>query len=81
MAIGKASQVINSEKLSVRIGPHLTTEGGGVKAGYDESLVAEYMKGDEIDIDVHMGVGRGRATVWTCDLTHQYVTINADYRS
>jgi len=81
MAIGKASQAINSEKLSVRIGPYLTTEGGGVKAGYDESRVAEYMKGDEIDIDVHVGVGRGRATVWTCDLTHQYVTINADYRS
>jgi glutamate N-acetyltransferase/amino-acid N-acetyltransferase len=48
---------------------------------YDEAPVAAYMKGDEITLHVDLGVGRGRGTVWTCDLTHGYITINADYRS
>ena len=50
-------------------------------AEYVEKEVAEYMKGREIVIRVDAGVGAGRATVWTCDLTHDYVSINADYRS
>ena len=81
MAIGKAGQQINHDELAVRIGRFPITEGGGVRAEYDESPVAEYMKGAEIDIEVDVGVGRGRATVWTCDLTHRYIAINADYRS
>ena len=43
--------------------------------------VAAHMKGDEITIDVDLGIGRGRGTVWTCDLTDGYIAINADYRS
>ena len=81
MAIGKAGQQINHDELAVRIGRFPITEGGGVRAEYNESPVAEYMKGAEIDIEVDVGVGRGRATVWTCDLTHRYIAINADYRS
>ena len=50
-------------------------------AGYDEAPVALHMKGAEIAIAVDVGVGRGRARVWTCDLTHGYIDINADYRS
>src|SRR6185312_10568142 len=49
--------------------------------GYDETPVARYMKGREIVIAVDVGIGRGKATVWTCDLTHRYIEINADYRS
>ena len=49
--------------------------------GYDEAPVARHMKGQEIEISVDVGVGRGRATIWTCDLTHGYISINADYRS
>jgi len=56
-------------------------ENGEVVPGYDETPVAAHMKGSEIDIDVDIGIGRGRATVWTCDLTHGYISINADYRS
>ena len=54
---------------------------GQLVPGYDEAPVAAYMKGAEIELAVNVGVGRGRATVWTCDLTHGYITINVDYRS
>jgi len=57
------------------------TAEGGVVPGYDEAPVAAHMKGQDIDISVDVGVGRGKATVWTCDLTHEYIDINADYRS
>jgi glutamate N-acetyltransferase/amino-acid N-acetyltransferase len=49
--------------------------------GYDEAPVAAHLKGDEIDILVDLGLGIGGASVWTCDLTHGYISINADYRS
>jgi glutamate N-acetyltransferase/amino-acid N-acetyltransferase len=48
---------------------------------YDEAPVAKHMQGREIDIKVDIGLGRGSSTVWTCDLTHGYIEINADYRS
>jgi glutamate N-acetyltransferase/amino-acid N-acetyltransferase len=48
---------------------------------YDEPTVAKYMKNAEITIRIDAGVGKAAATVWTCDLTHDYVSINADYRS
>jgi glutamate N-acetyltransferase/amino-acid N-acetyltransferase len=54
---------------------------GERSAEYDEGKIARYMKGAEIDMRVHVGVGKGRATVWTCDLTHGYIAVNADYRS
>ena len=54
---------------------------GAVVPGYDEAPVVRHMKGREIEIEVDVGVGRGRATVWTCDLTHGYIDINADYRT
>jgi glutamate N-acetyltransferase/amino-acid N-acetyltransferase len=50
-------------------------------AEYDEATIARYMKKAEIDMRVDVGIGKGRATVWTCDLTHGYIAINADYRS
>ena len=56
-------------------------KGGGAVAGYDEKPVARHMKGQEITIAVDVGVGEGAATVWTCDLTHAYIDINADYRT
>ena len=49
--------------------------------GYDETPVVAHMKGREIDIQVDIGLGHGRATVWTCDLTHGYIDINGSYRS
>jgi glutamate N-acetyltransferase/amino-acid N-acetyltransferase len=81
MAVGKAGEKADRDRLSIAIGGIPITEDGQLVAGYDEAPVARHMKGAEIDLSVDVGVGRGRATVWTCDLTHGYITINADYRS
>ncbi len=81
MAVGKAGEKADRDRLSIAIGGVTITENGQLVPGYDETPVAEHMKGTEIDLDVDIGIGRGRATVWTCDLTHGYISINADYRS
>jgi glutamate N-acetyltransferase / amino-acid N-acetyltransferase len=54
---------------------------GGVVPGYDEGPVVAHMKGRELEIAVDIGLGRGKATAWTCDLTHGYIDINGSYRS
>lgn len=81
MAVGKAGEKADRDRLRISIGGVPITDKGGVVPGYDEAPVAAHMKGREIDIAVDVGVGRGKATVWTCDLTHEYININADYRS
>ena len=81
MAVGKAGECADRDRLRIAIVGFPITEEGRVRPGYDETPVAAYMKGDEVTIDIDVGVGRGRATVWTCDLTHGYIEINADYRS
>ncbi len=81
MAVGKAGQKADRDRLAIRIGGVDVARDGQRVDGYDEAPVAAHMKGREIDIEVDVGVGRGRATVWTCDLTHGYIDINADYRS
>ncbi|MEM7224172.1 MAG: bifunctional glutamate N-acetyltransferase/amino-acid acetyltransferase ArgJ [Pseudomonadota bacterium] len=81
MAVGKAGEKADRDRLAIAIGGIAVAEKGEVVPGYDEAPVADHMKGREIEIDVDVGVGRGRATVWTCDLTHGYIDINADYRS
>lgn len=81
MAVGKAGEKADRDRLSISIGGfRIATEGGPVP-DYDEAPVAEYMKSREITIGVDLGIGRGKATVWTCDLTHGYIDINASYRS
>ena len=81
MAVGKAGEKADRDRLSVTIGGTPVARNGQAVPGYDEAPVAAHMKGQEIDIEVDVGVGRGRATIWTCDLTHGYIDINADYRS
>ena len=81
MAVGKAGEKADRDRLLIRIGGEIVAEDGLRRPGYDETPVARHMKGQEIDIDVDVGVGNGRATVWTCDLTHGYIDINADYRT
>ena len=81
MAVGKAGEKADRDKLGISIGGVLITRNGQVVEGYDEAPVAQHMKGQEIDIQVDIGLGRGAATVWTCDLTHGYISINGDYRS
>jgi glutamate N-acetyltransferase/amino-acid N-acetyltransferase len=81
MAIGKAGERADRDKLSIWFGPHLVARDGERSAEYVEQTVAAYMKGREIVIRADVGVGSAKATVWTCDLTHDYISINADYRS
>jgi len=81
MAVGKAGQKADRDLLSVSIGGVPVTENGQLRADYDEKRAAAHMAGHEISLGVDIGLGRGRARVWTCDLTHGYITINADYRT
>ena len=81
MAIGKAGEAADRDKLSIWFGPHIVARNGERAAEYVEDTVAAYMKGREIVIRADVGVGSASATVWTCDLTHDYISINADYRS
>ena len=78
---GKAGEPADRDRLSISFGGVQVAANGLVVEGYDEAPVAAHLKGSEIDIDVNLGLGSGRATVWTCDLTHGYISINADYRS
>jgi len=81
MAAGKTEEPLDRDHLSVRFGPLWAAKEGAVAPGYDEAAMSAYMKRPELDIAVDVGVGRGSATVWTCDLTKRYVEINGDYRS
>lgn len=81
MAVGKAGEPADRDKLSIAFGGVWTARHGVPVDGYNEAPVAAHLKGQEIDIAVDLGLGKGRATVWTCDLTHGYIAINADYRS
>jgi len=81
MAVGKAGEPADRDRLSIGFGGHWTAREGQPVPDYDEAPVAEHLKGREITITVDIGLGEGEATVWTCDLTHGYIAINADYRS
>jgi glutamate N-acetyltransferase/amino-acid N-acetyltransferase len=81
MAVGKAGEKADRDRLAVRIGGVTVAENGQRVEGYDEAPVAQHIKGRDIRIAVDVGVGRSKATVWTCDLTHRYIDINAGYRS
>ncbi|MCE2829532.1 MAG: bifunctional glutamate N-acetyltransferase/amino-acid acetyltransferase ArgJ [Sphingomonadales bacterium] len=81
MAVGKAGEPADRDLLSIRFGATLVAQNGLAIEGYDETPVAAHLKGQEIRIGVDIGLGSGSATVWTCDLTHGYISINADYRS
>ena len=81
MAVGKAGEPADRDKLSVGVGGVWMAKDGGVVPGYDEAPVVAHMKGREVEIAIDLGLGRGKATAWTCDLTHGYIDINGSYRS
>jgi glutamate N-acetyltransferase/amino-acid N-acetyltransferase len=81
MAVGKAGEPVDRDRLSVGVGGVWMACDGAVLADYDEAPVVEHMRGREIEISVDLGLGRGRALIWTCDLTHGYIDINGSYRS
>ncbi|MGH6787637.1 MAG: bifunctional glutamate N-acetyltransferase/amino-acid acetyltransferase ArgJ [Novosphingobium sp.] len=81
MAVGKAGEPANRDRLSIGFGGVWCAREGQPLADYDEAPVAAHLAGREISVEIDLGLGEGRATVWTCDLTHGYISINADYRS
>ncbi|WP_136636139.1 bifunctional glutamate N-acetyltransferase/amino-acid acetyltransferase ArgJ [Pseudooceanicola onchidii] len=81
MAVGKSGAAADRDKLSIWFGNEQVADKGWRAPGYSEEACSQHMKGETIDIRVDLGLGGGTATVWTCDLTHGYISINADYRS
>ncbi len=81
MAVGKSGAEADRDRLSIRFGDLPMATRGFRSPDYSEDAAAAYMKGDHIVIRVDLGLGRARKTIWTCDLTHRYIDINADYRS
>ena len=81
MAVGKAGETADRDRLEVRFGGTVVARDGVVVPGYDEAPVARHLSGQEVEIGVDLHLGPGRARVWTCDLTHGYISINGDYRS
>jgi len=81
MAVGKAGEKAERDKLDIFFGKIRVAHDGARDPDYDEAQASAYMKRDAIEITADLHLGRGRATVWTCDLTKEYVAINGDYRS
>jgi glutamate N-acetyltransferase/amino-acid N-acetyltransferase len=81
MAVGKADEPVNRDRLSIRFGSLWAAKDGAVARDYSEEAMSAYMKAAELAISVDVGVGSGEAVMYTCDLTKRYVEINGDYRS
>jgi glutamate N-acetyltransferase/amino-acid N-acetyltransferase len=81
MAVGRADEPVARERISVKFGDLYAARDGLISPEYDEAKMSAYVKNQEFEVSVDVGVGKGSATVWTCDLTKQYVAINGDYRS
>ena len=79
--VGRAGVPFDQERLSIWLGGERAAKDGVADPAFDEPAAARHMQGQEVDIAVEIGAGPGTATVWTCDLTHGYIEINADYRS
>jgi glutamate N-acetyltransferase/amino-acid N-acetyltransferase len=81
MAVGKAGEKADRDRMSISFGGIDITRRGKQVADYDEAAIERHLAGQDVDLAVDVGVGKGAARVWTCDLTHGYITINADYRT
>ena len=81
MAVGKSGQPANRDKIKIYIGDEKVTQNGMVYANYSELRATEHLKQDNIFLEIDVGVGKSSSTVYTCDLTHKYIDINADYRT
>ena len=81
MAVGRADEPVVREKIAIRFGDLVAAKDGAVSPDYDEAAMSAYMKRPELSIAVDVGAGSASAVMWTCDLTHGYISINGDYRS
>jgi glutamate N-acetyltransferase / amino-acid N-acetyltransferase len=81
MGIGKSGELIDQKKLKIKIGEFVVAENGKISESYDETMLKEYMKWDSIEIEVNLKIGNDAFKCYTCDFTHDYIDINADYRN
>ena len=81
MAIGKSGENISPNKIQIKFGDHIVAEQSKAAKDYNEKEVKEYMKWDSIKVIINLNIGSGSFTVYTCDFTHDYIEINADYRN
>jgi glutamate N-acetyltransferase/amino-acid N-acetyltransferase len=81
MAVGKSAEPANRDKLVIKIGGKPVTKDGMVRPDHDDAAATKHFKSSDVRIEVDVAIGKGTARVWTCDLTHGYIDINADYRS
>jgi len=81
MAIGKAGQRADRDALKIWIGDELVADQGVQAQDYSEERATAHLRNDEVIIRADVGIGSGQSSVWTCDLTHGYIEINAGYRS
>lgn len=81
MAVGKAGEPAERDRLDIFFGPHRLATAGARDPSYSEEATTAYMRGENLDIRVNLNLGKGKAVMWTCDLTKAYVEINGDYRS
>jgi len=81
MGIGKSGEIIDPKKLKLKIGSFVVAENGKISESYDEQKLKEYMEWDSIEIEVNLKLGNDAFKCYTCDFTHDYIDINADYRN
>jgi len=81
MAVGKSGENIIANKMKIKIGDFLVAEESSIAKDYDEEKIKEYMKWESIKIEIDLNLGSSFYTVYTCDFTHDYIDINADYRN
>jgi glutamate N-acetyltransferase/amino-acid N-acetyltransferase len=81
MAVGRADEPVDRDSMSVKFGPHWAAQDGLISPTYSEAEMSAYMKQQELEVAIDVGMGRASSTMWTCDLTKRYVEINGDYRS
>ena len=81
MGIGKSGEIVDPKKLKIKIGNFIVAENGKISENYDEEKLKEYMQWDSIDIEINLKLGNDAFKCYTCDFTHDYININADYRN
>ena len=81
MAIGKSGENIVVNKIQIKFGKYLIAEQGKTVKDYKEREIKEYMKWGSVNIEVNLNIGNASYSVYTCDFTHDYIDINANYRN
>tara|TARA_B110000003_G_C16333759_1_gene411904 strand:+ start:105 stop:629 length:525 start_codon:yes stop_codon:yes gene_type:complete len=81
MGIGKSGEIVDQKKLKIKIGNFVVAENGKISESYDEQKLKEYMQWESIEIEINLKLGNDAFKCYTCDFTHDYIDINADYRN